>query len=176
MATGVIATERRQLSEVLKGYTKFEDDSAINYCFYTGEVGAASGTAEPIGTPVVWVNANSRFEVYVDQVIATVASTTSPLPNGARVGVLVGTKEGRGNNKEAIDLTAGAANATILFRGPAAVVDTAGSGVGDVTSGINDGIQWAASSGAERAAFNKELETQGIAVITSATASNPNFV
>jgi len=177
MATGVIATGRRQLSQVLKGFTKFEDDFATNFSFSTILVGAA-GTAEPIGTPVIFDNATSEFVVYVAQSIsAAITAGNSPLPNGSVIAILVGEKEGRGFNKEDIDLTATSLNATAIFRGPASVVNTTSATAGTPTlTGPQGGIYWQGSNDAQRAAFVLQLEIQDIAVQLNTEVIAPSFV
>jgi len=55
------ATGRKHVSELVKGYTKFESGQGVNYCFATVNC-EGSGDVEPIGTLVKWSNTDSAFK------------------------------------------------------------------------------------------------------------------
>lgn len=158
----VVATERKFLSDLIKGVSSYEDETKTNFHYASVTVGG-SATVDCIGTPVVWVTANGRFEPYVAQTIATVAGTDSPLKGGAKVALLVGDYNGMGFNKADVDLSAGDATMTVLHRG-------------DVTV-VNEGIEWdAGSNAAVQAAFLAELEAQRITTIDNATVVTPSYL
>lgn len=158
----VVAESRKHLSELIKGVAAFECDAKVNYNYATVSVRTVSGTADvdPIGTLVVWDNANSAFVPYVAQDISAV--TGSPLPDASPVAITVGTQEGVGFNKADAALTTTPISMTVLFRGPAAVTregyETAGIGAGDLDE------------------FDAQMEKQGVAVVASAETVVPSFV
>lgn len=174
MAEGVIATGRRYLSDVLKGYTMFEDDAATNYCFATVDLELTAALDDVMGLPIIWNDADDVFNVFVAQDPTAVADVTT-LPNGAPIAVVVGTKEGRGFNKEGLPI--GTSPVTVVFRGPASVVDTVDPTAGATTlDGPFGGIYWKGSLAADRAAFNLQMEVQGVAVMNTTEKVDPNFV
>ena len=56
----LLDTGRKTLSDLLKGYGKFEGDSATSYYFENVDV-EGSGDVEPIGTPLMWSETDSAF-------------------------------------------------------------------------------------------------------------------
>lgn len=160
----VNATQRKTISDLIKGVMDFEDETKTNFNFATVTVGG-SATIDNIGIPVIWVNANSQFEVYVAQDIAAAISTGgSPLPDGSVIGLLVGDNFGVGFNKADVDLSEGDVERTILYRGDVTVVDD------------GYGITWGSAAAPAQAAFLAQLQEQRITTIDSATAVTPTYV
>lgn len=157
----VNATGRPILSDLVKGVSSFEENTLTNFNTKAVTVGGTA-TIGTIGIPVVWVTANARFEVFVAQVIDTVAGSDSPLPGGAKVALLIGDKFGAGFNKADVDLSAGDVTMTALYRGDATV--------------SNNGIVWGAVSAPNQALFLAELETQRITTIDNADVVTPSYV
>ena len=108
------------------------------------------------------------FVIYTDatagEIALAKAAGDSPLPGGAVVAVLVGTAIGLGFNPADVDYTAGVA-ATAFHRGA--------NNAGVVRSGID--YTTAATSAPNQAAFEVELEAQGIMVIDNAEVISPTY-
>lgn len=154
----ILDTSRKHESELVKAFNKMGHEQGVVYSFASVPV-KGSTTIEPIGTPLVWNDIDSAFEVYVAQDISAVAGTPA-LPNGAPICVTVGTKEGKGVNRADVTLSSTATEMTVMFRSGAVVAD---------------GIEFGAAAAPAIAAFRLQLEKQGIAVIDAATAVNPSF-
>lgn len=154
----LLNTSRKQLSETVKAFDKMGHEQGVVVSFASVPV-KGSTTIEPIGTPMVWDNASSAFVVYVAQDISAVAGTPA-LPDASPICVSVGTKEGRGVNRDDVTLTATATQMTALFRSGAVVME---------------GIEWGAASAPAKAAFRLQLEKQGVVVVDAAVAANPSF-
>ena len=60
MPTTTNSTKRKMLSDLVKGYDKFQDEAGINFCFATVDV-KGSATVDCIGTLLEWDSANSAF-------------------------------------------------------------------------------------------------------------------
>lgn len=156
------ATQRGYITDLVAGLANYEDDTKTNFHTETVTVGGTA-TIGYIGIPVIWVNGNSQFEVYVAQNIATAISTGgSPLPDGSVIGLLVGNNFGYGFNKADVDLSAGDVSATILYRGDATI--------------LNEGIVWGAAAAPAQAAFLAQLEAQRITTIAAGEAVTPAHV
>lgn len=153
-----IANGRRHLSELIKAKAKFDNEGFVNYNYASVPV-EGSSDVDPIGTPLVWVDANSAFEVYVAQDIAAVVN--SPLPDGSPICLSVGAKEGVGFNKTAITLSATAETMTAIFRGPAGYSE--------------EGMDWGGAGAPAQAAFKLQLEKQGVASVATAAIADPSF-
>lgn len=86
----------------------------------------------------------------------------SPLPNGAHIAVICGPAEGRGFNYEDTTLSSTAVNMTVIYRGPGAL--------------SKSGFEWGSTVAADQAEFYKQLEKQGLALVTAGTTVTPTFV
>lgn len=158
----VNATQRAYITDLVAGLSNYEDDTKTNFHTATVTVGGTA-TIPCIGVPVIWVNGNTQFEVYVAQNIATAISTGgSPLPDGSVLGVLVGNNFGYGFNKADVDLSAGDAEMTILYRGDATIID--------------NGMVWGSANAGAQTAFLAQLEAQRITTIANATEVDPTYV
>ncbi len=174
----VVGTARRQLSQILKGYSNFEDENAVNYVFATVDVkqgNGGAGTITPIGTALVWESGVSAFIPYEAgaEVAAAIADDDSTIGGGgAVVCVTVGASEGKGFNKVDLSLTTVAQDVTVVYRGVSVVKD------GPVPKTGGDGIQWDAGVDAgEALLFKNQLERQGVAVFPISTETvTPFFV
>ena len=157
----VTSTARPILSDYLKGCSDYASNNAVRFNFATVDVGG-TGTVGNIGIPLVWVDGNSQFEVYVAQNIATAISTGgSPLPDGSVIAVAVGDYMGVGEDYENTDLTAADAKMTVLFRGDA--------------SGVDSGFVWGSANGTAQTAFKAQLEAQRITTIANAAVVAPTY-
>jgi len=211
---------RTRLSDLVKGYNQFEDESGVNYCFATVGV-EGSGDVDNIGIPLMYSESDGafiEFAVNADweattaytagdvvkptaqngyEYVATNSDTShsteptwptipgatvtetgdqawicraaysgngmdSPLPNSAHLCVTVGAAEGRGFNQTDTTLSATAADMTVLYRGPATVVE--------------DGFVWGSIATVDQDEFYKAFEKQGISVMESGTTVAPTFV
>lgn len=155
------STIRKRLSELIKGYDTFQDDAGVNFNFAIVDV---KGTlaVDPIGTPLVWNNTTSSFEVYIAQDFSSI--TTSPLPDKTPICITVGDHRGRGFNDSDVQLISGTATKMcVIFRGTAAISEA--------------GLDWNAGTNAtNQGLFKTKLEQQRIAVVTDADTVNPTYV
>lgn len=160
-------TARKYLSDVVKGANPFDNTNAMQFNYDTVEVTSAF-TVETIGIPVVWDTAGGTFVIYTDATAAALAAAItagdSPLPGGAVVAVLVGTPNGLGFNAADVDYTAGV-DAVAFHRGA--------NNAGVVKEGID--YTTAATSAGNQAAFEAQLEAQGIMVIDNAEVITPSY-
>lgn len=154
----VNGTGRKYLSDLLKGTDDFHYDSAVRFNYDTVDVGG-TGEVDNIGIPLIWVNGNSRFEVYVAQDITAV--TGSPLPGGRPICIGVGDALGLGRNREDTDLSVAGTQMTVLFRGDAAVVES--------------GMIWGTANTTNQAEFRAQMEVQGVTFIDNGTAVTPAY-
>lgn len=159
----ILSTSRPILSDLLKGCSDYSSKSATRFNFATVGNVNSSATIDNIGFPLVWDDTTSRFQEFSNtgQIAAAITANTSPLPNAAPVCVTVGGRSGLGENYEDTDLNL-THKLTVLFRGDATVV--------------KEGFNWVAAGGADQLEFYKQLEKQGIAVITDAPESTPTHV
>lgn len=150
-------TSRKQLSQLLTAASEtfHNDDASFATVAVTG-----SGSAEPIGTPIVWNDTDKKWVKYAAATDID-ATKTSTLPNGAVVALTVGTQEGVGRNFEDLTLTAGGVNARVVFRGA------------EVQNG---GIEWGAINSTNQAAFVLQLQKQGVNVVQNAANATQLFV
>ena len=156
----VNATGRKIQSDLIKGVMSFEGDTKTNFNYDTVTVGG-TGSIDNIGIPVIFVDGNTRFEVYVAQNIATAISTgNSPLPDGSVIGLLVGSAAGLGNNAADTDISSDI-SMTILYRGDATIVDA--------------GIDWGSAGSPAQVLFLAQLEAQRITTIENATVVTPTY-
>ena len=164
----VIGNSRKHYSELVKQTSKIEYEGAGNYHYARVSVGTIGGGADvdvdPVGTPVIWDDAQGLFVEYDGSItVATAAGQTSSLPDGSPVAFIVGPKEGKGLNEEDLTLTVAGTEATVIFRGEAICA--------------NKGITWnAGADAAEQAAFLLQIEKQGIAMIANSDVVDPTFV
>jgi len=155
------ATQRAYLSDLLAGTSTYEDDTKTNFHYASVNVGGST-TIGQIGIPVIWVNGNTQFEVYVAQSIATAISTGgSPLPDGSVIGIVVGDNFGLGYNKADINLASGDVNMTVLYRGDATI--------------LNGGMVWGSADATAQGLFLAQLQKQRITTIASATTVTPSY-
>ena len=159
----VQATSRTQLTSLYAGYDVWNDTNKVNTKIATVAVGAGAETlVDNIGTPMIWVTGNSRFELYVAQdIAAAIAAGDSPLQNNQVCVLAVGTKESIGFNKADSDL-ATAEYLRVLYNGEAAI--------------LNSGITWGAANGTAQTAFLAELATKNITVAEDAEAVTPSLL
>jgi hypothetical protein len=158
----VNATERAYLSDLIAGVMSFEEDTKTNFNYASVTVGG-SATIPAIGVPVIWSNANSRFEVYVAQDIgAAMATGTSPLKGDAAIAIVVGTANGLGFNKADTDLSAGDVTMTVLYRGDAIIK--------------NEGMVWGSAAAPAQALFLTQLEEQRITTTADAVAAEASYL
>lgn len=154
----VNSTGRKYLTDLVKGVDSFSEDSAVRFSYETVAVGG-TGEVDNIGIPLVWVNANSRFEVYVAQDISAV--TGSPLPEGFPIAISVGDKFGVGRNRADTNLATSGQQMTVLYAGPAAIT--------------NEGIVWGSATSGDQDEFRDQLEKQRMRIVANATTVTPAY-
>lgn len=156
----VLFSERKFLSEVIADIDTYGDSNKLDVHYATVEFGGAA--VQPIGTPVVWVDGNSRFEVYTAEAQITAAKTaaSSPLVGDAVCGILAGDKFALGNNKE--DTTTATQYVMALVRGERAVIEA--------------GVDFGAISDANKDAFKAEMLDANISMIGSVTEVTPSHL
>lgn len=145
----------------------FTDLHGVEYCATrVTVVNTTDVTIDPIGQPVIATEAGAEF--YKDTSDIAVAPET--FPGGAKVGVVVGSANGFGENVDDVVVGTDGVELTVMFRGPATikgdridfdVVDVDGNSA--VTAGASD-------------AFITQLEAQGIASQSSATTVAPTYI
>lgn len=197
MPITVVSTQRKFLSDVVKGVNTFDNANAMQFNFGGIKLTNLDGSAapitvtsdvEPIGLAVVF-DAADGWTLLNNVSVANVGSTTSDLPNGASVAVIVGNKFGAGFNPEDVTLVAApsADNTVGLFRGAnnTGIVKNAD----DTTPATYTSIDWTFGgnltidtnavvtevSAATIQAFYDQLEVQGIMVIDNAEVITPSF-
>ena len=116
--------------------------------------------------PAVYIHPGISAHVTADVVAseetsAVIATGGSPLPDGSVIGVTVGSALGKGFNASDTDISVADTQMSILYRGPAALVDS--------------GIVWGAASAPNQVLFRAQLEVQQLAFITNATAVTPTY-
>lgn len=163
MPTLIEVTERKHLSELVGNINSFGDSNFADIHRATVQLGGTATDVEPIGTPIVWVDGTSQFEIYTANAQITAAKTagTSPLAGGAVIAVLIGEKYSAGFNKADLDLTTNP-YATALFNGEYILKDA--------------GMEWGGIAAAEQTAFKNELATKGISFIAAAAASSSSYI
>lgn len=156
MATGLITSDYRiRPSDFVKFYGGFESVSGVDKSLATVDV-KGSGDIEPMAYPVIWSSTDSAFVQYVSQNISTV--TGSPLPDGSPIAFIVGDRRGFGFSMEDVTLSTTAVKMTALYRGS------------DVAVSYSK-VQWNASTNAaQKAAFEKQMEIQGVIAKKAATS------
>lgn len=88
-------------------------------------------------------------------------NSSSTLPNKSRIAVTVGSAFGLGHNKADTTLSVTDANMTVIYRGPAAL--------------INEGFIWGSVAAADQAEFLTALEVFGITTADNAEVVTPTF-
>lgn len=162
MAYGLVAQERKALSDVVAAVGEFESENGVSRYTTTVNVKGTAANIEAIGFPVVWTDADSAFKPYVAQTISTVASTTSPLPNGGKVALLVGDNRGAGFNTADVAINATTdVKFTALYSGDAAIKVS--------------GIKWGDAVDANHKAFLAELAAQGVRVAKEASVISVSY-
>jgi hypothetical protein len=126
---------------------------------------------DPIGMPVIWNGTNFIF--YTNTTLISDLTTDSTLPDGAYVGIVVGSSMGAGINDVDVSVGTGGTTLYVMFRGPGAVktdkIDwavTDTSGASAVTAALTT----------QQGKFIKQLEKQGLAAVTSATTVVPVYL
>ena len=147
------------------------DDRTLS-SFARVTVTAASDTEiDPIGQPVIATSATQM--TFYDNGDDISAVTASPLPDGSKVGIIVGPADGAHlSNVNPTTITAAGVEMTVMFRNGVgkgdnydwSVVDT--SGAPSVTP----------ANAAEQAAFIAELEAQRVYNLESAEIVDPSYV
>lgn len=156
----VNAVGRKYLTDLVKGLDSFHEDTFIRYNYATVTLDG-TGEIDPIGTPFIWNDTTTEWEVYVAQdIAAAITAGGSPLPDGSVIALTVGDEFGAGFNKHDLDLTTSPV-ATVLFRGPAGIVDA--------------GIEWGAAAAPAQEAFLAQLEVQHITTIENAEVVEPAY-
>jgi ABC-type molybdenum transport system ATPase subunit/photorepair protein PhrA len=159
MTIEVVSTQRKYLSDLVKGVNTADNSNAMQFN-YASITLTDKAIVEPIGLPVVWIDTDSEWRIYGDstasQIALAITAGTSTLPNKAPIAIVVGDAYGAGFNSKDIDYSTGAVS-TVLFRGA------------NNTGVISDRIAYQGiTSDSNVAAFEAQLEAQGIMVIENA--------
>lgn len=133
----------------------------------------ATKVFDPIGMPVIWSNTDSAYVFYSNTTLISAVAGTPLLPDASPVGVVVGSKMGVGINDVDVTVNSTGVSLYVMFRGPGAVktdkIDWA------VTDTAGASSVTAALSG-QQALFITQLEKQGLAAVSSATATVPVYL
>ena len=174
----LVNTQRRYVSNLVKGTPHYEMTNAMNFITdgitvtnrNNGSGTITTADIQSIGVPVIFDSANDEWVIFNDNdadIAGAITADDSTLPNRAPIALLVGDRFGYGYNTEDITLDANGEPFTALFRGDGTV------GV------VSSGIDWAAggvtTSQANQDAFVEQLEKQQIQVIDNATAIVPTY-
>lgn len=161
----LVNTSRKTLSSVVAAGSGNQHKGVQDSYATVGVISATNAVIAPMGIPVVYVDAvgavpgpaaPAQWNVYTNQ---SWASSDSDLPNGAKIGVIVG-KRWAGDNEEDVTLNSTTAtNLVVVYRD--SVVDMAG-------------ITFTGNA-ATKTAFRLQLEKQGVVVIDSATSALPKY-
>lgn len=156
-----LETSRKHFSEVITNTNKNKLHRNMNESSALILVTDAA-TRDTMGLAVVWDDANSTFVPYTGQDIATIsAGNDSTLPDGSPVAITTGSKRGDAKDQVTdVDLTAGV-NLCGYYRNAEACAE---------------GIDMPGATEAQRDAFIKQLEKQGVSVATAATSVDPKYV
>ena len=173
MPTPTDNARRKYLSELIKGYGALEEEQGVDYYFARVTVHNAStiNDVSTIGTFVVWSDTNERYEIAGNT--STIGSDDGTLPGGAKVAVIVGPRQGKGQPADVTSepaaglLTVGATGkeVTVIFRGPATV--------------LREGFEYAGRgivNTATQAALENQLMKQQFSIMESATVVDPSFI
>ncbi len=109
----ITATTRPLLSSVL-GVDDENNWYIESYAKVNVRTTSGSLVKSPFGIPVIWDNALTAFRPLANA--DTIPTTTSTLPNGAPVAVVVGDATGVGNDRGDITLTTTSQPLTVVFR------------------------------------------------------------
>lgn len=157
----VNAEGRKYLTELLAGEMSYSDDTATNFSYASIPVGGST-SVDNIGVPMIWVDGNSQFEVYIAQdIAAAITAGNSPLPDGSVIAVTVGDAYGKGLNKADTDLTVADTTMTALYRGDATLLES--------------GIEWGSAAAPAQALFLAQLEEQRITLAAEAAVVTPAY-
>ena len=137
--------------------------------FATVLVKGASQVIDPIGLPVISDSAGAF--VFYKEASSIPAVTTSTLPDGAPIGIIVGSKEGFGHNYDNVTVTAGGVYMTVMFREGVVIQDQIDFAITTVTGTVDA----APALSTKQAAFKLQLEKQGIFLKDKATSISPSY-
>lgn len=164
----VLDTGRKQLSSVIATGSGCQDKGIQKSYATIGLLSASSATIEPMGIPVIYRDlvaeivdpptpaVPAQWVIYTNQ---SLGSSDSTLPNGAKVGVVIG-KNWAGDNNEDVTLDDEAVtNLVVVYRD--ATVKMAG-------------ITFTGNSAAQTA-FRLALEKQDVVVIDSEANAQPSY-
>ena len=131
----------------------------------------ADTTIDPIGQPVVSDNAGAM--IFFENTTDLSLVTSSPLPDGSKVGVVVGTARGAGVHPDAT-VTAAGIEVTVMFRDGHMVMDNIDWAVLDTSGVAATGVT--AALAAKQTEFRLELEKQRVKNVAKAVAADPKLV
>lgn len=138
--------------------------------FATVTLKGAGEVVDPVGLPVISDGAGAF--VFFKEASDIAGTAASALPNGAKVGIVVGDSAGFGHNSFDVTAVAGGVPVTIMYR-EGVVVDNIDFSIKQT----NGSVEASPALAAKQAAFKAELEKQGLfvapvaeTVVTSYTA------
>lgn len=166
-----VSNTRKFLSNYIAGRKEVHGTS---YCFARVTVNnATTVVVDPIGLPVISDDLG-EYEFYTNTSDISALVNNGAAPDGALVGVVVGSRVGLGVNDEDVSVPSGGVEMTVLYRGPATVIEDA------IDWAVTD-VEGTAAVGApaltaKQAEFMLQLEKQGIAAVAKATSVAPTYV
>ncbi len=131
----------------------------------------ANVTVDPIGLAVISNNAGAFVFYENGSDIALV--TSSALPDGSPIGIVVGTAEGAGISPN-LTVTPAGVEVTVLFRDATVISSNIDWTVQTVAGTAATGVT--AALAAKQAAFVTQLEKQGVKQLAKAAPAAPKFV
>lgn len=184
-----LANARKYLSDVLTGINPSDNTNAMQFNIGSVELTnindadnvspstVTTATFDCIGVPVIFALDNAgtagSWVVYNDndgatELAASIAATSvkSGLPGNIKAAVVVGLEQ-YGKNDADLTVDADGETVTVLFRGA--------NNAGVLQAGIDYTAAGETVSAGNQAAFEEQLEKQGIMVIAAATSVTPSY-
>ncbi len=148
-----------------------QDRTNSSYARVTLKNAGGTVVIDPVGLPVMASAADAvkLFDGGDDLALVT----ASPLPGGAKVGIVVGSARGAGVSDD-VTVTAAGVEVTVLFRDAHVVFDNIDFGLKTTAGVIATGLTQA--SGPEQTAFRNELEKQSVKNVAKSPAAAPKLV
>lgn len=162
-------TDRKIYSNYVAGSA--EDRTASSFARVTLKHADADVTVDPLGLPVISNNAGAV--VFYENGSSIAGVTSSPLPDGSPIGIVVGSAEGAGIHPNIVVTTAGV-EVTVMFRDGTAIFDNIDFKVlttaGTAATGVTEAVTTKLTD------FKTQLEKQSVKELKKATTVTPSLV
>jgi hypothetical protein len=162
-------TDRKIFSNYINEYA--EDRTASSFARVTLKHADADTTIDPLGLAVISDDAGAF--IFYENTSDISAVTSSALPDGSPVGIVVGTAEGAGMHSD-ITVTAAGVEVTVMFRDGTALFENIDWTVADTSGTPATGVTAALT--AKQDEFTLQLEKQRVKGLTKAVAVDPKYV